>query len=983
MKHGKPRISSLPNSVALIAALGVLGLGLALRTSSQTEFPDHARSLGSLGDNVPANAVAPPDERRNRSEPNEAGHGPALQRRVSYPRRDAVTTVRTRSAATYRSLPLSFEPNEGQASNSVEYLARGKGYALLLTPGAAVLALRQPEEQSSAAAPQDFSLLPASLGTLRNPQSVFEAERGSAQRASLVKMELAGARPDARVFGTDKTTSTSNYFVGSNAQWRTRIPNYAKVEYEDVYPGINLLYYGNQGQLECDFVVRPGADPGAIRLRIDGASSIKVDERGDLELIIAGGAVRFEHPRVYQRRGGVQQPVAGRFALEADNEIGFKVGAYDRRSPLVIDPVVVYATYLGGTSANLAEGVAVDSSGNAYLAGQTLSVNFPTANAIQKALVAGMDAFVTKFNAQGSALTYSTYLGGTLADNATSIAVDDSGNAYVTGSTLSADFPLKNALQVTCLGCTSGLADVFVTKISADGSALVYSTFLGGTKGNTPGAIAADGSGNAYVIGTTTSNDFPIANAIQPALKGSSDAFVTKYNAGGSQVVYSTFLGGTSTENGAWIAVDSGGNAYLTGTTSSTDFPVVTPAFQATCRACAQGQKSPWVAKINAAGSALVYSTFLGGTSGSDASQAIAVDGAGNAYLTGQVVSRDFPLANALQSALKGASDAFVTKINAAGSGLVYSTYLGGTNAEDAIHGSIAVDEFGNAYVTGDTKSPDFPLVNQVQRALLGADDAFVAVFNSTGSALFFSSYLGGTGSDEGRGIAADASGNAYVMGSTNSPNFPVTAGVFQTTCIACSSTVTDAFLAKLSPPVFSIGAASGSSTSQTVTAGQTATFNLELVDSGNFSGTVTLACSGSVPAGMCSVSPASVSPAASGSTSFTASVSTTSRGSAYLRLPPAPRWPSPLARNSLAWLGCLLALGIVLGCTKLTRRRAAPALVLLLILAGISVSCSGGGGSSGGPPPPPGTTAGTYTLTVSGTSGNFSNSTALTLQVN
>ncbi|HKS95148.1 MAG TPA: SBBP repeat-containing protein, partial [Terriglobia bacterium] len=683
-------------------------------------------------------------------------------------------------------------------------------------------------------------------------------------------MELVGARPDARILGIRKIASTSNYFAGNNAdEWRTHIPNYARVEYQHVYPGIDLIYYGNQGQIESDFVVAPGADPGAIRLRIEGGSSIRIDERGDLELGIAGGAVRLEHPRVYQHRGGMAHAVPGKFTLEGDHQVGFQVGAYDRRSPLVIDPVVVYATYLGGTSNNLAEGVAVDSSGNAYLTGQTLAVNFPIANAIQKGLVAGADAFVTKFNAQGSALAYSTYLGGTLADNATSIAVDDSGNAYVTGSTLSADFPLKNAIQATCLGCTSGLADVFVTKISADGSALVYSTFLGGTKGNTPGAIAADSSGSAYVIGTTTSVDFPLASAIQGALKGSSDAFVTKFNSSGSQLVYSTFLGGTSTENGQWIAVDSTGNAYVTGTTSSTDFPVVTPAIQGSCRACGSGKTSPWVAEINAAGSALVYSTFLGGTGGSDASQGIAVDGAGNAYVTGQATSKDFPLANAFQSALKGASDAFVTKINAGGSSLLYSTYLGGTNAENAVHGSIAVDEFGNAYLTGDTKSPDFPLVNQVQRSLLGADDAFVAVFNSTGSALFFSSYLGGTGSDEGRGIAVDNSGNAYIMGSTNSLNFPVTAGVFQPACNACSSTVTDAFLAKLSPPVFSIGAASGSSTSATINAGQTATFNLELVSSGGFSGTVNLACSGSVPAGTCSVSPASVSPTGSGSTSF------------------------------------------------------------------------------------------------------------------
>src|SRR5208283_4844758 len=521
-----------------------------------------------------------------------------------------------------------------------------------------------------------------------------------------------------RVVGAEELPGKINYLIGNDpAKWRTNISTYAKVKYQGVYPGVDLVCHSNQGQLEYDFVVAPSMDPKAIRLKFRGAGELRVDRKGDLLLGSGIKEVRFEKPMVYQELAGKKKPVEGSYLLASADQIGFRLGDYDHSQPLVIDPVLSYSTYLGGDAAE-GYAIAVDTAGDAYVTGSAGFTNFPTANGLQPALGGpnATNAFITKFNSHGSALVYSTYLGGSNLDTGYGIAVDTAGNAYVTGVTSSANFPTVNALQATL----AGSENAFITKINASGSALIYSTYLGGSGYDAGMGIAVDASGNAYVAGNTGSIDFPTANALQPTSGGGEDAFVAKINASGSALVYSTYLGGSALENGEAIAVDTAGNAYVTGQTSSTNFPTAN-ALQSTSGG---GYYNAFVTKINASGSALVYSTYLGG-SGSDGGSGIAVDASGNVYVTGNTSSTNFPTVNALQSTLTGSYVAFVTKCNATGSALIYSTYLGGSGGDQG--NGIAVDASGNAYVTGITSSFDFPTANALQSAYAGTYDAFVS----------------------------------------------------------------------------------------------------------------------------------------------------------------------------------------------------------------------------------------------------------------
>jgi hypothetical protein len=600
------------------------------------------------------------------------------------------------------------------------------------------------------------------------------------------------------------------------------VPSYAQVKYEGVYPGVDLVYYGNQRQIEYDFVVAPGADPNQIKLSFAGADGMRLDAAsGDLVVKVGNDEVRFRKPAVYQPvvtavssprsnpvaaatgldarhsfpRSGITRHSS--FVLASNNEVAFRVAGYDPERALVIDPVLSYSTYLGGSGADYGYGIAVDSAGNAYVTGQTTSTDFPTANPIQGtcdncAYETGGDAFVAKLNPTGSALVYSTYLGGSRHDTGQSIAVDAAGNAYVTGWTMSSDFPTFNPLQLSNEG---GNGDAFVAKLNAYGSALMYSTYLGGSGYDAGSGIAVDGAGNAYVTGYTESSDFPTANPLQycdNCGSGNGDAFVAKLNAAGSALMYSTYLGGSERDEADGIAVDAAGSAYVTGTTDSTEFPTANP-LQANCDYCRSTSRDAFVAKLNAAGSALMYSTYLGG-SGDDSGDAIAVDAAGNAYVTGTTDSTDFPTAKALQpilgGVLGGVYDAFVAKLNPAGIALVYSTYLGGSS--DDFGKAIAVDAAGNAYVTGATESTDFPTAKPLQGTCDNcvhnvSGDAFVAKLNPAGSALVYSTYLGGSGFDEGLGIAVDEASNAYGTGYTESPDFP-TANPLQANCDNCGS---------------------------------------------------------------------------------------------------------------------------------------------------------------------------------------------------
>jgi len=689
----------------------------------------------------------------------------------------------------YGKLPLSFEANQGQTDRQVKFLSRGRGYTLFLTSNEAVLALRQHEQR---------------------PEDGIAPDLDPKSKTAVLRMKLAGANPAPAVEGVDELQGKSSYFIGNDpTKWRSSIPTYAKVEYREVYPGVNLVYYGNQGRLEYDFVVAPGADPKAITLAFEGGDSLAVDAQGDLLFKTEGGEIRVSKPLIYQEVGGMRQEISGRYVLNPKSKtenpqshwVGFQVAAYDSSRPLVIDPVLDYSTYLLSNGSVQPHGIAVDAAGNAYVTGRTASSIFPpnlptTAGAFQPSSGGGGDAFVTKLDPTGSALVYSTYLGGSSEDGSFGIAVDAAGNAYVTGNTDSTNFPTTTGAFDTTLG---SIRDAFVTKLDPTGSSLVYSTYLGGSLGLDEGfGIAADAAGNAYVTGKTSSTDFPTTlGAFNTTFSPGSDGFVTKLNPTGSALVYSTFL--SSSDIGLGIAVDVAGNAYVTGITGF-NFPTTAGAFDTTHN----GGIDAFVTKLDPLGSALLYSTYLGG-SGTESDTRIAVDAAGNAYVTGHTDSTNFPTtAGAFQTASSGGGgDAFVTKLDPAGSALVYSTYLGGSGLE--IGFGIAVDALDNAYVTGVTTSNNFPTT---AGAFLhnGAQDAFVTKLNPTGSALVYSTYLGGAVFDRGDGIAVDADGNAYVTGITQSTNFPTTAGAFQPTFGGSGGGFVTKLAASNQPPVANAG---------------------------------------------------------------------------------------------------------------------------------------------------------------------------------
>jgi len=685
-------------------------------------------------------------------------------------------------------LPMSFEPNQGQADEPVKFLSRGQGYNLQLTATEAVLRLRIADcglrIERGTEAPARTDNPQSSTRNGRNPQSAIRNH--PQEMAAIIRMKLVGANKSPRINGQNQLPGKSNYYIGADQRrWRTGIPNYAAVRYDDVWPGIDLAYYGNQQQLEYDFIVAPGAHPKQIKLNFSGARKLSVSRKGDLVLRTRGGKIRLLKPVIYQEHNGVRKEIRGRYARRGKRQVGFRVAAYDRSLPLVIDPVLVYSTYLGGSFADAGQAIAVDAEGNAYVTGSTSSANFPLEKALDPSNTAReRSAFVTKINAAGTALVYSTYLGGSSGDSGLGIAVDASGAAYVTGVTRSTDFPTRRPLQ----GALGGFDDGFVAKLNPAGSELLYSTYIGGSEEDGGQGIAVDSTGAAYLTGYSRSTNFPTANPVQPANAGAGnrDAFIAKLNPAGSALVYSTYLGGGSGDEGKGIAVDSTGAAYIVGQTFSTNFRTANPL-----QAASGGGSDAFAAKLNPAGSALVYSTYLGGGFGDEGS-GIAVESSGAAYVTGRTDSTNFPVKNPLQAAKNGPqTDAFVAKINATGSALDYSTYLGGGNSDYGY--GIAVDASGAAWVAGSTESADFPLMNALQTVSRGDDDVFVTRLNAAGSAFLFSTYLGGSGEDIGRAIALDFSGGVYVTGDTNSTDFR-TEKPFQSSV----SGVNDAFVTKL-----------------------------------------------------------------------------------------------------------------------------------------------------------------------------------------
>ena len=662
---------------------------------------------------------------------------------------EASLSTKAEITAQFYKLPLSFEKNEGQTHPSVRYLTRGPGYTFYFASDEMSMVLQK------------------------------------ASSSSVLKMHFSGANTNPNIIGIDEQPGKSHYFIGNDPQkWQTQIPHFAKVCYQEIYPGIDVVFYGNPQQLEYDLCVAPGSNPRDIRLHIDGTQELSLYENGSLQLLTEDGQqIHMPKPTMYQIVEGNRVFIEGQFVLLAENDIGFSLQDYDPSKELVIDPVLVYSTYLGGSANQSGSHIVVDSNGNAYITGDTTSTDFPTTAGAFQTFLAGMsNAFVTKLNATGTALVYSTYLGGDASDFGRGIKIDSSGNAYVTGFTFSPNFPVTpGAFQTTF----QGQEDAFVTKLNSSGSALIYSTYLGGNNLSLGLGIAIDSSENAYITGFTQSTNFPtIAGAFQTSLGGHENAFMTKLNSTGSALIYSTYLGGNGMDAGIRIAVDGGGNAYIIGNVTSSNFPTTPGAFQTTFR----GVECAFVAKINpslSGPSSLVYSTLLSGSTGFTLGTDITINTSENAYVTGQTQATDFPTTpGAFQTTSPSPKGgAFVTKLNSIGSALIYSTYLGGNNGDEG--DGIAIDNNGNAYIAGATTSMNFPITaGAIQTTLPGVVSAFITKLNATGSALIYSTYLGGNFVDSAASIAVDSNGNAYVTGRTSSTNFPTTPGAFQTTLI-------------------------------------------------------------------------------------------------------------------------------------------------------------------------------------------------------
>jgi len=611
--------------------------------------------------------------------------------------------------------------------------------------------------------------------------------RQMARPPALFELELVGASETSEATGLDELPGKVNYFIGNRpSAWRRNVPTYAKVKLADVYPGIDCVYYGKQGQLEYDFIVGAGADPDQIRLRFRGIEKLDLDEAGNLVIQVAGQKFRQLRPSVYQELDGQRRPLDAGYILTHGDEVAFRIERYERSRPLVIDPVLLYSTYLGGSGQEQTGSVAVDQFGNIYLAGTTSSIDFPLANPFQADPPSYRHAFLTKLNPAGSALVYSTYFGGDAETNGVGIALDPNANPVIAGSTTSIDLPMVNAFQPNLGGgsCFMGRCwDAYLAKFAENGSALIFSTYLGGTGNDYGTGVTSDSQGNTSIVGVTSASDFPTLRPLQPNHAGPENAFAAKFDPSGSPR-FSTYLGGSASDSASAVASDLAGNLYLTGATSSADFPTVRAI-----QPMLLGEQDAFVSKINPDGSALVYSTYLGGRA-SDSGEGIAADGQSNAYVTGRTTSGDFPIAYPMEPSPAGA---FVSKLNADGSAFIYSTYLGGNNFSDQGRG-LAVDANGNAHVAGTRGVLDEQGVYRYR--------LFATVLNREGRSLWFYFSPPSDSDDIADGVATDSIGNTYVAGHSTSTNYPTVAAV-QSTLVGIQNAVLTK-IALLTDPVSS-----------------------------------------------------------------------------------------------------------------------------------------------------------------------------------
>jgi len=994
----------------------------------------------------------------------------------------------------YGRLPLAFEPNLGQANPEAKFLARGAGYELFLTPKESVFVLNTGEKKSITTK-QDSGLRPAASG----------------HSAAVLRMRLLGANKNPVLTSQNELPGKSNYLSGKKPEnWRTNVPNYRSVREQEAFPGIDLVYYGTQGQLEYDFVVAPGADPGGIRFAVEGASKLSTSSDGDLLVGIGGGEVRFHKPFAYQKNGSAKTTVAANYVLEGKDRVAFKLGNYDSRRELVIDPILSYSTYLGGSNIDGANAIAVAPDHTAFIAGGTFSTDFPTAGTHPLQPNHGgpddfsKDAFVAKLSADGQTVLYATYLGGKNQDFANGIAVDNVGDAYVVGTTLSPDFPVTpGSMDVECGGdgkCGASwnpggliVENGFISKLNPAGSALIYSAFIGVYENVEALAVAVDADQNAYVTGHTSDNitptvvitppnqpppPFPISgNAFQPGFGGgTNDAFVMKVSATGLSILYSSYLGGSDEDSAHGIAVDALHNIYVTGLTYSVDLPLA-GGLQAS-----GGAGDVFVSKISSTGS-LVFSTYLGGA-GLDQGNGIAVDSVGDTYVTGGSDSTGLSTSGVLQTTMAGQGDAFIAKYSTSlpAPALVYFTYLGGSKADSGA--GIAVDSSGNAYVTGSTVSTDFATTTDAfQRTYGGGNaDAFITKVDAAGATILYSSYLGGTNTESGNAIAIDSNSppGAYVAGQTCSLDFPLSnpaqptpggncdafaskIGVLEgiainptgltfapqtqgttsqtqtvtlvsgvspvtitsisltgansgdfaivtNTCGAmlpansqCTITVDftpsapgnrSAFLSIVDdvagqPPQSLVASLSGSTSTVpdfsvttttptvTVSAGQSATVTLQVTPVNSFSQPINLVCNG-LPAGAsCAITPNPVVPTGTTSTAVTVTIHTAVRN----LLPPSFRIKMPPfdgVYRTVPYLAWLMLFFLIAVLAQSGRRPGFAGIGFVVLVVCMAAGC-GGGNSTG---VPAGTQAGTYTVTIAATSGSLTHNTTLALVV-
>jgi uncharacterized repeat protein (TIGR01451 family) len=735
---------------------------------------------------------------------------------------------------SFANFPLAFEGNQGQVDSRIRFLARAAGGELQLADDGVTVQFKQ--------------------------------------RA--LSFRFAGATCAPGMIGEDRLVERRNFLLGSDhSRWHTDVPTFRRVAYEQLYPGIDLTFYGNQKQIEYDFEVAPGADPRAIRLLFDRSVRLLISRDGDLILKSRGVELIQRKPSIYQTINGERRKIEGAYKLLANHEVGFEIAEYDRAQPLVIDPTLVYSTYLGGSGDDSGNSIAIDSSGNVYVAGTTASTNFPTHNAAFGTKNALEDIFVTKIDAAGANVLYSTYVGGSGRDRAGAIAIDSSGNAYVAGrvDSTSTDFPTTAGVLATSY--RGGDFDGVVFKLNPQGNALVYSSFVGGEENDSVEGIALDATGVAYLTGGTKSNAFPTTiTAYQGTRAGDTDAFLAKLNAAGSALLYSTFIGGAATDRGSGVVIDGSGIAYVAGYGASPDFPTENP-FQAGFG----GSFDAFVAKFdtNAGGiNSLVFSSYLGG-SGDDKAFGIAMDAAqANLYLVGQTSSNNFPVLNPVQPSSGGSFDAFLAKVSTTGS-KVFATYFGGSGDDRGT--GIAVNSSG-VYMTGFTSSTNLPTVTPLQLNNGGAFDAFVAKLNLAGSSTLYSTYVGGSANENfvaavtGTNPIAVDSSNAFITGYSSSTNFP-TASALQ----SANAGNQDAFIAKIADATPAADfALSASPASRTINPADATTYTVTATPAGGFTGNIALSVSGASNDTTTDFSPTLISITDASAKSSTLTVTTT-----------------------------------------------------------------------------------------------------------